>query len=624
MPVPGTMGRILIADLTTGQMRIENPSDELYLTYFGGHGLGAYYLYKMQPPGVDPLGPDNTLGFFAGLLTGTGGITTNRYTVVAKSPKTGGWGDANSGGQFGPAMKGAGLDAIIVTGASDTPVYLLWRDGQAEILPAEQWWGLDTTQLEQCVVETHGPDARAACIGPAGERMSLMACVINDNGRAAGRSGLGAVMGSKKLKAVVICGDGKVNVPVADPDGFKEAVHRHREFLKTRPRWTNMRQYGTSGAVAGLSMKGDTPTKNWAGTAEVDLPTVGKISDDAVRAIEYKKYACWRCPMACGGLTRVEEGPFACWGHKPEYETLGAFGVMCLNDDLASINLCNDVCNRAGLDTISTGATVAFAIECFAGGLIGLDDTGGIELGWGNAEAIVAMTRAIAEGSGFGAVLADGTKKAAQRIGKGAERYAMHVGGEELPMHDPRLLPGAATSYKMDATPGRHTQMSTWILELGVGPPDLVQQPQPLHHYPGKGKAHAKINNYFQAGGSAGMCMFASLTLKPEGLTDSLTHVTGHPFSLEDVLACGARIAALRIAFNLREGVRNIDLALPDRALGRPPLEAGPTAGHTVDIDAQVADYLEAMGWDTTTGVPKKETLLKLGLDFVAADLYPG
>jgi len=624
MAVPGTTGRILLVDLARGETRFEHPPDDVYLTWLGGYGLGSYLLYKMQSAGVDPLGPENTLGFFAGLLTGTGGITSNRYVVVGKSPKTGGWGDANSGGTFGPVMKAAGLDGILITGQSRKPVYLLYHDGKAEILPADEWWGLDTTETDDRVAELYGPHACAALIGPAGEKMSLLSCVINEKYRAAGRSGLGAVMGSKRLKAVVIVGDGSFDVPIADSEGYKQAMARHREFLKTQPRWTVLRQYGTCGSMAGLLAKGDTPTKNWSGVGERDFPTVKKISDDAVIAIERKKYACWRCPIACGGLTEVAEGPFAAAGHKPEYETLGTFGSMCLNDDLASINLCNDICNRAGLDTISTGSTVAFAIECFENGLVGPDDTGGIELRWSNAEAIVQLTRAIAAREGFGAVLADGTRRAAERIGPGAEQYAMQIGGEELPMHDPRLVPGIATSYKMDATPGRHTQISTWILELGSGPPDLVEQPQPQHHYPGKGKAHARINNYFHAAQSAGMCMFALLTLKPDALTDSLTYVTGRPFTLDDVLLRGARIAALRTAFNHREGMRNIDFRLPDRVIGRPPLDAGPTEGRSVNVDVQVQDYLAAMGWDARTGAPTKETLLKLGLDFVASGLYPG
>ena len=620
MSVPGTTGKILLVDLTSQTTKIEEPADELYLKFLGGYGLGAYYLYKMQRPGVDPLGPENTLGFFTGLMTGTAGITTNRYIVVAKSPKTGGWGDANSGGTFGPAMKTAGFDGILFTGQSDRPVYLAVSQGKAELLPADELWGLDTTETEDRLIETHGPDAHTACIGPAGERMSLLSCIINDRGRAAGRSGLGAVMGSKRLKAVVLL-DGIKEVPVADPDGMKDAMRRHRDFLKEQPRWKVMRQYGTCGSMAGLAMKGDSPTKNWSGTAEIDFPTVDRISDDRVIALEHKKYACWRCPMACGGLTRVEEGPFPSDGHKPEYETLGVFGSMCLNDNLESIVLCNDLCNRAGLDTIGTGGTVAFAIECFENGLIDANDTGGLELRWGNAEAIVELTRAIGRREGFGEVLADGVMRAAERIGKGADQYAIHVGGEELPMHDPRRVPSAATTYKMDATPGRHTQVSTWISELGAGPPELVEQPQPQHHYPGKGEMHARMNNFFHVGQSAGMCMFILLTLRPDGLCDSLSHVTGTKFTLDDVLTTGRRIATLRTAFNLREGIRNIDIKVPDRVLGIPPLPKGPTAGCSVELDIQVEDYLRAMGWDTKTGIPTQETLKQLGLDFVADDL---
>jgi len=622
MAVPGTAGRILLVDLTTKTTRTERPDDEIYLAYLGGYGLGAYYLYRMQPRTSDPLGPDNTLGFFTGLLTGTEGITTNRYIAVAKSPKTGGWGDANAGGHFGPVMKAAGLDGILVTGASPTPVYLLYRDGQAKLLPADDLWGLDTAETDDRLRRLYGPNARAAVIGPAGEAMSLLSGIVSEKHRVAARSGLGAVMGSKKLKAVVLVGDAKTPVPVADPDGYRRSMKGHMEFLKSRPRWDVLHHYGTSGSMAGLTRKGDTPVRNWSGTAEVDFPTVEKISDDAVLAIQRKKYACWRCPIACGGLTEVTDGPFASAGYKPEYETLGAFGSMCLNDDLASIHLANQICNRAGLDTIGTGCTVAFAIECFESGLIGPEETGGMELRWGGAEAIVELTRLIARREGFGAVLADGAKKAAERIGSQAEPYAIHVGGEELPMHDPRFVPGIATSYQMDATPGRHTQISSWIAEMGTGPPGLVEQPLPPHHYPGKAKAHMTIHNYFHVAQSAGMCMFAALTLKPDALTDSLTYVTGQRFTLDDVLLCGARIAALRMAFNVREGVRNVELPVPDRVLGRPPLEAGPTAGRTVDLDAQVQDYLKAAGWDTRTGAPTRETLLKLGLDFVAADLY--
>ncbi len=619
MAVPGTMGKILLVDLANQQITVETPSDDIYLKYLGGYGLGAYYLYRMQKPGVDPLGPEAHLGFFTGMLTGTAAITGNRYFVVGKSPKTGGWGDANSGGTFGPIFKTAGFDGVIFKGISPTPVYLLLRDGEAELLPADEWWGMDTNDLEDRVKEQYGPKAGVACIGPPGERMSLLSCVINDKGRAAGRSGLGAVMGSKRLKAIVAVGQQPVTM--ADAEGMKESISKHRALMKEQGVFGVLHQYGTAGLTAGSVAAADCPIKNWAGSPE-DFPNAAKISDDEVMAIQKRKYACWRCPIGCGGETVVEDGPHASASHKPEYETLGAFGAMCLNDDLASINKCNEICNRQGLDTIGTACTVAFAIECYENGLVSDADTGGIQLNWGNAEAIVKITEQIASGEGFGKVLADGAKLAAERIGKGAEQYAIHVGGEELPMHDPRLSPGLALSYKMDATPGRHTQMGVWTVEAQFAAPGLVTEEFDKYTYSGKGKIHRTVSGNFHTATSAGMCMFAWCCLKPDALVDSLSFTTGHQYTLEDVQTMGDRIANLRIGFNLREGVRNVDFEVPGRAIGSPPLENGPVAGVTVDNQTQVREYLEAMGWDPQTGVPEKETLKDLGLEFMIADLH--
>jgi len=619
MAVPGTMGKILLVDLANQSISVEIPRDEAYLTYYGGYGLGAYYLYKMQKPGVDPLGPDNHLGFFTGILTGTPALSGNRYFAVGKSPKTGTWGDANSGGTFGPIMKAAGFDAVIFRGISPKPVYLLLERGQARLLPADEWWGSDTHELEDRVHQRYGKQAGSSCIGPAGERMSLLAAIINDKGRAAGRSGLGAVMGSKRLKAIVAVGDAPVTM--ADPDAMKQAIARLRDFMKQQGFFQALHQYGTAGMTAAACASGDTPIKNWGGTPE-DFPTAKQISDDEVLTIQAKKYACWRCAIACGGETTVGHGPFKSSGHKPEYETLGAFGTMCLNDNLPSINRCNEICNRQGLDTISTGCTVAFAIECYEKGIITDKDTGGLQLKWGNAEAIAEVTRQIGDGVGFGKVLADGAKVAAERIGRGADQFAIHVQGEEIPMHDPRLNPGLATSYKMDATPGRHTQLSAWTAEAQFAPPGLVPEAVERYAVEGKGRVYQKVAAHHHAATSAGMCMFAWCNLPPDALPEMLTCVTGRKFTVDEVEQAGNRIAALRIAFNLREGMRNVDFKVPGRMIGKPPLEKGPLAGVTVDVDRQVRDYLEAMGWDTKTGVPKKETLLALNLDFVAADLH--
>jgi aldehyde:ferredoxin oxidoreductase len=620
MPLPGTTGKILMVDLDRHEMSVETPNDEIYYRYLGGYGLGAYYVYRLQRPRVDPLGPDNHLGFFTGLLTGTPGITSNRYVVVGKSPKTSTWGDANSGGTFGPTIKAAGYDGVLLRGVSQEPVYLLLSHGEARLLSATQWWGWDCEQVEDRVQELYGPKARSASIGPPGERMNLLSCVINDRGRAAGRSGLGAVMGSKRLKAVVAVGEEKV--AIADRQGLDEVLEKHRQFLQRRESYRFFHQYGTSGMTAAACASGDAPIKNWGGVPE-DFPTAGRISDDAVLARQKRKWACWRCPIGCGGQTIVTSGPYASRSHKPEYETLGAFGALCLNDNLESINLCNQICNRYGLDTIGTGGTVAFAIECYEKGIITAQDTGGVELGWGDHQAIVEITRQIAEGRGFGRVLADGVRQAAERIGNGAQQYAIHIQGEEVPMHDPRLNPGLATSYQMDATPARHTQMSAWTAEAQFAPPGLVPDNVERHNPQGKGRLHALVSNHFHVAGCAGMCMFAWSNLKPEALSDSLTAITGRPYTLDEIQQMGTRIAALRIAFNLREGLRNVDFRMPGRIIGVPPLESGPLEGMTVDVDTQVRDYLEAMGWNLETGVPSAETLRQLGLDFVAADLHP-
>ncbi|MBN2293785.1 MAG: hypothetical protein JXM70_15260, partial [Pirellulales bacterium] len=346
MAVPGTMGKVLWVDLSTGKLRVETPDDEIYLKYLGGYGMGAYYLYKNQKPNVDALGPENHLGFFAGILTGTPGISTNRYAVVAKSPKTGTWGDANSGGSFGPALKNAGFDGVIFTGISQKPVYLLLKDGEAQLLPADDWWGKDSHVVEEETQKLYGPKARSTCIGPAGERQALLSCIINDHGRAAGRSGLGAVMGSKRLKAVVAVGNQPITM--AEPEKMKSYNAEHRKKMKDAGIIQFLSQYGTAGMPAGSCASGDTPIKNWTGVPD-DFPGAAKISDDNVLAIQNKKYAYWRCPIGCGGETEVAEGEMQSKGHKPEYETLGAFGTMCLNDCLPSINLCNSICNSYGL-----------------------------------------------------------------------------------------------------------------------------------------------------------------------------------------------------------------------------------------------------------------------------------
>ncbi|MBI2863207.1 MAG: aldehyde ferredoxin oxidoreductase family protein [Chloroflexi bacterium] len=582
------MGKILFANLSTGELRVEEPEESLYRDYLGGYGIGARLLYSRMRPGTDPLGPDNILGFAAGPLTGTPALFGNRYTVFAKSPLTGGWGDANSGGDFGPALKFAGFDAVLVSGASSRPVYLLIDSGKPSLKDAGHLWGKDSNETEDILREEVGKKIQVACIGPSGEKLSHISCVMNNKGRAAGRSGLGAVMGAKKLKAIVA--KGSLPVQVADSAGFAAV---RKEALKTLagPAYDRNKKYGTCAVTGPSTRSGDAPVKNWGGIGVRDVPSaIEAITGDTVTAYEAKKYACWRCPVACGGVMTALDKDYQleAGAHKPEYETLAAFGPMCLNDNVESMIVANDICNRFGLDTISAGATIAFAIECYENGLIDKRDTGGIELTWGNHRSMIAMLDKLARREGFGDLLADGVKIAAAKIGKNAADFAIHIGGQELPMHDAKLGEYLYPTYHYDATPARHTQAF--------------------------GDTHV-LN-------AAGLCLFGGFMGNNPYISRYLAAATGWEYSPEELKQVNGRIHNIRHAFNLREGLNPRERAFPDRGLGRPPQEEGPLAGKTVDVAGRTARYLADSGWDLATFKPLKQTLLEQGLDDVAEDLW--
>lgn len=605
----GYMGKLLWIDLSSGSIEEEVLQDDFCRKYIGGYGFGTKILYDRTEPGVDPLGPDNILGFLTGVLTATPAIIGSRYVVVCKSPLTNSWGDANSGGFFGPELKFAGYDGVFFTGASDKPVYVSIIDGKVELHDAADLWGKDTYDTEDLLKEKHGAKIRAACIGPSGEAISKIACVINDKGRAAGRSGVGAVMGSKKLKAVVVSGSAKV--PMADEQAAKEL--RTKILKEEKDAGEGMKKYGTSGITADSALSGDSPVKNWGGAGTVDFPNAKVISDDAVIALQEKKYACWRCNIACGGHMKAVDGKYkvAAGVHKPEYETLCAFGTSCLNDNLESIIKVNDICNRTGIDTISAGGTVAFAIECYENGIITKEDTGGLELTWGNDEAIVELTRLIADREGFGKILSDGVKIAAERIGKGSDEYAIHLGGQELPMHDPRFTPGLALTYQFEATPGRHTQGG----ELIAPPSGIDFDKYDRTQYAGRGEDQKKLVNLMHVVNAAGLCMFGYITYNAQSIPDFLTAVTGWEWTMEEVLKAGERIANLRRMFNIREGINPLEWKVPKRMLGHPPLTEGNIRGISLDDKTMIQEFCAAMDWDPVTARPSDEKLRSLGLE---------
>lgn len=610
----GNHGKVLMAYLNEFKVESREIDKKLYDEYFGGYGLAVRLLYDQIPVGADPLGPENIIAFTTGTLVGTPAITGNRFTVSAKSPLTGTWGDSNCGGKFGPALKFSGYDGVFVYGSSESPKYIYIENGKAQLLDAQKLWGLDTTETENYLKRKHGLDAQIVCIGPAGEKLSLIAGIIHDKGRAAGRSGLGAVMGSKKLKAIVV--KGNMEVPLANPERVKELRNKLIADLVSKPGTKKFNKYGTIDHVASSTYSNDAPVRNWTGIGLRDFPTADKISDDNLLKFQFKKYGCWKCPFACSGYFKVEEGPFKVEEtHKPEYETCGMFGPNLLNDNPESLILINDICNRAGVDTISTGGTVGFAIECYEKGLITEKETDGLKLEWGNAELIVNLTKKICNIEGnFGRLFGNGIRCASDII-PGSEELAMHVNGQELPAHDAKYGPGWGTFYMVDATPGRHTQACQNSYENGNGIAGFNLPKLQKYVYSGKGEVAARTHNLFHTLHSLGLCRFALFRINVNEWVEFLNAVTGESYNLDQLEYLGARIGVLRQMFNIRDGLKVVEFKIPGRAYGYPPLDDGPLKDITVDIKLQMKEFYEAQKWDSQTGRPIDERLKELRLE---------
>ncbi|MGA9347960.1 MAG: aldehyde ferredoxin oxidoreductase N-terminal domain-containing protein, partial [Anaerolineae bacterium] len=363
----GYMGKILFVDLSKNKLKDEALDEKICRQFIGGYGIGARILFSRQKAGIDPLGPDNTLGILSGPFSGTPALSGTRFTVVGKSPLTGGWGDANSGGYFGAFLKFAGYDALFFSGISAKPVYLFINNGKAELRDAAHLWGKDTRQTEEILKSELGKDVEVACIGPSGENLSLISAVMSRS-RTAARSGLGAVMGSKKLKAVAV--KGNMKVPLADEQRTKELRRKYQGELGGHIAW--LKPFGTPFLVDIGVQTGDSPVKNWTGVGVIDFPDFQPIAKEAVIARMTKKFACYQCPIGCGGYMKAGTGEYkyAADSRRPEYETTAMFGTNCLNNNLESIIKANDICDRYGIDTISAGAAIAMAIECYENGLI--------------------------------------------------------------------------------------------------------------------------------------------------------------------------------------------------------------------------------------------------------------
>jgi len=611
----GYMGKMLWVDLSRKVVEEEALDEDLCRLYLGGYGIGAKVLFDRQAAGVDPLGPQNILGFLTGPFDGTEALGGSRYVVVGKSPLTGGWGDANSGGSFGPHLKYAGYDAIFFTGIAEEPVYLFVDNGRAELRSAASLWGKDTCETEDVLRSELGKDVEVACIGPSGEKLALIAAVMNNKGRAAGRSGLGAVMGSKKLKAVAV--RGRMKTPQADENLVKGLRKKYLSAL-TGP-FEMFKNIGTPALLIPHVLSGDTPVKNWASSGPGDFPHFAEIGADPVMERQAKRYACYHCPIGCGGHMKEGAGEYRypAGAHKPEYETLGLFGALCLNQNIESIIAANDICNRYGVDTISAGHCMAFAIECYENRVVGKAETDGIEMTWGNDKSIIAMLEKLVRREGFGDVLADGVKAAAEKIGRGADQYAMHVQGQEPGAHDPKFNMTWGISYRLDATPGRHTQG-------GEGPhcPGVMPEYDPKS-VAGRGVIHRRGTCVSHVMNCVGMCMFVWTCLPHvDVFVEFLNAISGWNLDMAEVVKIGERIANIRQAFNTREGIVAPRFKMPGRLVGNPPQKEGPLAGITIDEEGLGREFLAAMDWDLDTAKPSRDKLVELNMEDVARVLW--
>ena len=616
----GHIGKILIADLSDQTYTTQDLNPEWARDFVGGPSLGARYLYDLMPANTPVFAPESVLGFVSGPVNGSKSLMGGRYTVVSKSPVTGGFNDASSGGNFALYMKKSGFDAVFVKGISEKPVYIFIDDGEVSFHDAAALWGKKTIETETALrAEIGSDDICAALIGPAGERLSNMAAIMNDEHRAAGRGGSGAVMGSKKLKAVVC--RGTHTVPVNKPEEVANINKSWRVYADGPGAMPNMKvwsEHGTASNYESAVLMSDAGIKNWGGAPEdLDyetqiLPLTGEAMDEKYMV---KRFACNSCQIACGAIYHIKSGKNDFMSARPEYETLGTFGSLLLNGDAECVNVCNYLCNEYGYDTISLGNTIAWLMECYENGLFTIDELDGIDLRWGNAEAIVEMAGRICEYKGIGILLNGASVKAAGELGRGFE-YLCVASGIEIPHHCARNNPAMARTFQFDPTPGRHVKGGRGA-GFGFGPPETKYIYEGTGEPDKTGTINAEYDNL------SGFCHFCFF-LEPGAKYKYMNAVTGYDYTGEDFNDLGLRSFTIRAAFNLREGLRRKDYTISDRNIGIPPITTGPLEGVTIPNEKLADNFFEAMGWHVGTGVPTKEFLEKVGgLDVVVRDLYP-
>jgi len=610
----GYKNRILRVNLTDRTFSEEALSEDLIHNYIGGRGFGIKLLYDDLKPGIDPLGEENELIFMAGPLAGTNAQSFGRWKVFFKSPLTGTYFKSSGGGHFAAELKSAGFDAIIIEGAAEQPVYLWIHDGRYEFRDATYLWGLDCDDTHTLIREELGdPRIRIACIGPAGERGVKYAGIFSDR-RTAGRGGGGTVMGAKNLKAIAIRGREKVDI--ADPEAFKAAVKAQIAAYRANPIFESFSQTGSQAVVELTSgALGMYPTRNFR---EGVLPNWERLEGAEYTKLRVRKTACSNCMIHCGSITKVSIGRYrGAWSEGPEYETIWGFSGPIDVSDIGLTVAADKLCDDLGLDTISTSGAIGFAYELYERGIISKKDTGGLELVYGSGEPILELIRQIAYREGFGAVLAEGTREAARRIGKGAEQYAIQVKGLELPAYDPRGAKAHGLNLLTMNIGADHNS--------GYGVQEVfgIPIPRQVDRFAVEGKGElTKYNQDITAVTETGIaCAFpiALCMITAETYANLISAATGIKDFADPAYMwlVGERIFNLERMFNVREGFGKKDDVFPTR-LTNDPLPAGPSAGQVFEAETLLSDYYKARGWNLETGVPTVGKLKELGLDFAA------
>ena len=618
----GYTGKVLRINLGSQTAKVEETPEQMAKDFIGGAGFGIKLLFDEVKAGTDPLGPDNKLIFASGPLSGTNVPCTSRMSVTGRSPLTGAVGMGLSGGHFPVELKWAGYDAMIIEGKSEEPVYVSIKDGDVKFRSAKKLWGMKTTDTQQIIKnDLHDQNVRVACIGPAGENQIKIASIINE-WRAVGRKGLGAVMGSKNLKAIAMRGTGKV--AVADKEKLKAARKVFTGAMKESevlyPVFANT---GTPMVVDATSGIGIFPTRNFMTTGEYNAAETLGVEVQMTRNVGSD--ACYGCPVGCSQLKLAKTGAYeGILTEGPEFETMYSYGGVTGVDNIDAVIAADRLADELGLDTISSGVSIAFAMELYEKGILTKEDTGGIELNFGNDEAMISILKQMAYREGIGDLLADGTKAAAEKIGKGSEKYAMHVKGLELPAYDVRGAKAHGLNYATSYTGADHCRGYAFQEIFGIPVPHEVDR----FAAEGKGKL-TKWNQDIRTAttDAPGMCAFlfdmAVVGIAAQNTASLLEAVTGFTYTPDDILLAGERINNLAHAFNVREGFTRADDTLPERILTE-PLKGGASKGHYIsrdELDLMLDEYYAARGWDVATGAPSREKLAELGIEYVADQL---